>query len=188
MNTEFDERRQRRRRRRIRNQIAAIIVFVAVLAAIAVGGFFGVRWLMGRFADYKQGVEEQLSADTAPSTVEVVDDPIVVEAPVEEESEPEPEVPTEDELLDEIVDTLISEMPLEDKVAGLFLVTPEQITGVDTAVKAGTGTKDALEQYAVGGLVYAAKNIKDHQHEQISHIHGGGRERRCPDGGEGAVG
>ena len=161
MNTEFDERRQRRRRRRIRNQIAAIIVFVAVLAAIAVGGFFGVRWLMGRFADYKQGVEEQLSADTAPSTVEVVDDPIVVEAPVEEESEPEPEVPTEDELLDEIVDTLISEMPLEDKVAGLFLVTPEQITGVDTAVKAGTGTKDALAQYAVGGLVYAAKNIKD---------------------------
>ena len=51
-------------------------------------------------------------------------------------------------------------MPLEDKVAGLFITTPESITGVSAAVQAGDGTKDALSQYPVGGIVYAAKNIQ----------------------------
>ena len=51
-------------------------------------------------------------------------------------------------------------MPLEDKVAGLFITTPESITGVSAAVQAGDGTKDALSKYPVGGIVYAAKNIQ----------------------------
>jgi beta-N-acetylhexosaminidase len=50
-------------------------------------------------------------------------------------------------------------MSLKDKVAGLFIVSPEQITGVDAAVMAGDGTRVALEKYAVGGIIYSDKNI-----------------------------
>ena len=67
---------------------------------------------------------------------------------------------TDEELLDEIVEACISEMPLEDKVAVLFIVTPEALTGVDKAVRAGDGTKEALEKYPVGGLIYFKQNIK----------------------------
>ena len=54
-------------------------------------------------------------------------------------------------------------MTLEEKVAGLFIITPEQLTGVGTAVQAGESTREALEQYPVGGLVYFAKNIQSEQ-------------------------
>ena len=51
-------------------------------------------------------------------------------------------------------------MPIEDKVAGLFLVTPESITGVSTAIQAGEGTQEALSKYAVGGIIYFGSNIQ----------------------------
>lgn len=67
---------------------------------------------------------------------------------------------TDGDVLEEIVNSCVSELTLEDKVAGLFMVSPEQFTGVATVVKAGTSTQDALSKYAVGGLYYSAKNIK----------------------------
>ena len=50
-------------------------------------------------------------------------------------------------------------MTLEQKAAQLFVVTPEAITGVPTATRASVATRDALEQYPVGGIVYFAKNL-----------------------------
>ena len=68
---------------------------------------------------------------------------------------------TNEQKLDKIIDeAIIQNLPLEDKVAGLFITTPESITGVSAAVQAGDGTKDALSKYPVGGIVYAAKNIQ----------------------------
>ena len=76
--------------------------------------------------------------------------------------EPTPEVvePTWEEKLDAYVDERIAQMPLEDKVAGLFVVRPEAITGVGTAVQAGDGTRQALEANPVGGLIYFDQNIQ----------------------------
>ena len=50
------------------------------------------------------------------------------------------------------IDEQIAQMTLSEKVAGLFFVTPEAITGVNTAVQAGEGTKTALEKYPVAKL------------------------------------
>ena len=99
------------------------------------------------------------------------EDQVVVEAPVETE---EPVVEEEKSQLDEIVDACIAEMPLEDKVAGLFIITPEALTGTDVAIKAGDTTKEKLSQYAVGGLIYAKQNIKsaDQLKEMISGTQG----------------
>lgn len=50
-------------------------------------------------------------------------------------------------------------LTLEQKVAQLFVVTPEAITGVGTATQAGRATQEALAAYPVGGLVYFQKNL-----------------------------
>ena len=54
-------------------------------------------------------------------------------------------------------------MTLEQKVAQLFVVTPEQLTGVSQAVVAGSATQRALDDIPVGGLCYFAQNITGSQ-------------------------
>lgn len=53
----------------------------------------------------------------------------------------------------------LATMTLDQKVAQLFFVTPEQLTGVGTATVAGDATRDALARMPVGGLIYFAKNF-----------------------------
>ncbi|MCI9125506.1 MAG: hypothetical protein HFH35_15880 [Eubacterium sp.] len=55
---------------------------------------------------------------------------------------------------------MIQEMTLEEKIAQLFILTPEALTGVQRAVKAGETTQKAVDAYPVGGLVYFQKNIE----------------------------
>lgn len=57
------------------------------------------------------------------------------------------------------VERIIASMTLEEKVAQLFIVTPEQLTGVSQATIAGRVTQDALMRYPVGGLCYFGRNI-----------------------------
>lgn len=145
------DRREYRRARRKRNQLIAIIVVVVVGLALVAGGILGVTQLMKRLNDKKH--TEELQAQLA----ELADsEPAVVEAPVEEE----PQELTSDDYLNQIADSCIAEMSLENKVAGLFMVTPEALTGVDTVIQAGDTTKQKLSEYPVGGLVYFSKNIK----------------------------
>ena len=54
---------------------------------------------------------------------------------------------------------ILESMTLEEKAAQIFFVTPEDITGVNTATVAGDATRQALETYPVGGIVYFSKNI-----------------------------
>lgn len=56
---------------------------------------------------------------------------------------------------------LLASMTLEEKAAQIFFVTPEAITGVETATVAGDATRQALAAHPVGGIVYFGKNILD---------------------------
>ena len=144
---EEDERRVYRRRRRVRNQIIAYaVVFIFLILLLAGGAYIG-KSIAGIVKAKKAEQEAEAARDV------VIDPPETME-------EEEPEEPEED-YLGEIVNAYISEMPLEDKVAGLFIVRPEVITGVSTVTRAGDGTREALNEYAVGGLVYSEKNILD---------------------------
>ncbi len=150
-----DEKREYRRQRRIRNQRIAMIAFIlsiVVLVAVVVGGIFLIK-NRAEMKRQQQEVEEQLAQMEAEETMEEFVEETTEEPEVQEEY-------TDAEVLDDVVEAIISEMTLEEKVAGLFIVTPESITGVDTAVQAGDGTKKALEKYPVGGLIYFAKNIQ----------------------------
>ena len=61
------------------------------------------------------------------------------------------------------VEEKISGMTLEEKVAQLFIITPEALTGMGKVTAAGDTTKRCLEQYPVGGMIYFAGNIEDRQ-------------------------
>ena len=168
---EFDEemdRREFRRKRRVRNQVIAYISAVIMLAVILAGAGLGIHKGITAWNDKKEAQELQAQMEEMSANQE---DQVVVEAPVETE---EPVVEEEKSQLDEIVDACIAEMPLEDKVAGLFIITPEALTGTDVAIKAGDTTKEKLSQYAVGGLIYAKQNIKsaDQLKEMISGTQG----------------
>lgn len=146
-------RREIRRKRRKRNQALAyltLFIFVCLLIGGIVGGI------------YYLSAQEQAQEESNASVSEDIEQMMGTEETLVKPTEAPETIPekTPEEKLDEIIDAAIDVMPLEDKVAGLFIVTPEAITGVDTAIQAGDGTKDALNQYAVGGLVYFKKNIR----------------------------
>lgn len=85
-------------------------------------------------------------------------------------SDSEDDVP-EDKAADKKDDAEISEeeawvqeqlqrLTTEEKVAQLFIITPETLTGVDVAVAAGDATRNSIYQYPVGGFVYFSGNIQ----------------------------
>jgi len=126
---------------------------------LAAGTVYGVKMITEKQVQKQQEQQEQeIKLDDMISE----EDPL--ELPPEPTPTPEPVVElTPEQKLDEIVNAGIEVMPLEDKVAGLFIVTPEAITEVSTAVKAGEGTQKALAEYAVGGIVYFEKNMKSEE-------------------------
>lgn len=154
-----DERRAFRHRRRVRNQIIVYAVVFVFLVLVLAGCISVGRSIAGIFMAKKQAAEQEKQLEEQ-ATQEAQE--VVIDTP-----EPMVEEPEED-YLGEIVNAYISEMPLEDKVAGLFVVRPEAITGVSTVTQAGDGTREALNTYAVGGLVYSGKNILNK--EQITEM------------------
>ncbi len=162
---ELWERREYRRKRRIRNQVIAYITMVVLVLGIAGAAVFGVKYLAGTMKDQKQA--EELERQLAEMTAE--EEPVTVEAPADY-VEPSPEEDVVVDPLDSVVENCIAELPLEDKVAGLFFVTPEELTGTTKVIRAGDTTKEKLREYAVGGLIYFKSNIqsKDQLSEMLN--------------------
>ena len=73
--------------------------------------------------------------------------------------EPEPPESTEEELLEQEIETFLNKMTLEQKICQMFIITPEQLTGASPVTAAGETTKSRLEEYPVGGLIYFAQNL-----------------------------
>lgn len=161
--------RERRRRRRIRNQVIAYIVLVLLIILVGTGIFFGVKAVLNGIEAYNQGISDALAESKATQESEAVEtssEAMVQEASTEEVTQQEqPTEPEESEItpLDELVNALLQEMTLEEKVAGMFVVAPESITGVGRVVQAGEGTKKALEENPVGGILYTDRNFKSEE-------------------------
>ena len=177
-------RRELRRKRRRRNQTIAYIVAGLILAAIVFGCVFIVRNISGaaqgdstreegsnvRTEGGIMADEENADSDSPLQEQTEAFGQTGISGQPEEPSETEPEAQTEgtagqaessgEKTPEEQISSYVEAMSLEDKVAGLFIITPEQLTGVETAVQAGESTKEALEHYPVGGLVYFARNIQ----------------------------
>ena len=159
---DFDEKRLARRNRRKRSQTLAYIILGVLVLVLVGGAALGVHFLSSVIGQRKTQDAQDEGLLSATENQESV----AIETPAEPTPE-ELEMSSSD-VADEVIGGILSEMTLEDKVAGLFFLTPEQLTGVATVVKAGSSTQDALSQYSVGGLLYSAKNLKSQ--DQISEM------------------
>lgn len=77
------------------------------------------------------------------------------------EDKPEEAEPSPEEILNERIDSFVETMSLEEKIAQLFVVRPETITGFSPTIQAGDATKQALESHPVCGITYFADNLID---------------------------
>ena len=68
--------------------------------------------------------------------------------------------PVSDGAVKKLIKKHVKSMSLEDKVSGLFIITPEALTGYGAVTEAGEVTKEALEDTPVAGLIYFSGNIE----------------------------
>lgn len=104
--------REIRRKRRIRNQLIAYLSMGAALCLIIVACVFGVKTVVEKIQEDREMKEmakqlEEMSQAEEPEVIEEIDTETV-----------EIEEYTQEDLLEEVVDSCISEMTLEEKVAG----------------------------------------------------------------------
>jgi len=156
--------RQERRRRRLRNQICAYLILIIIIVLVLAAGYFGVKGVIHYVNDYNEKVNRVIEEAESSAAAEQASEPYNAEgssniAAVNEGYSS----PPEDDPLNALIESLLANMTTEEMVAGMFIVTPEAITGVGTAVQAGEGTKTAITQNPVGGLVYAPKNFQSSQ-------------------------
>lgn len=165
--------RRKRHNHVIRQRVLAFIITILVLGGLTAGAVYGAIYvrdsgLLDKIPRPQPAVEEPSSEE--PSTREddswiavekevIEDDYADVDTSVLEEPEEPTEVEEPEE--DDEIEAIISSLALEEKVAQLFIVTPEQITGMAQVTRAGETTQNALTEYPVGGLIYFDQNFED---------------------------
>ncbi len=156
------ERREARHRRRVRSTALCWLLLVVMIVMAVIGIIFAGHKISDLVAKKNaekaeaQRIEQQKAAEEQAALEEA-------EASAKEEAEEEeaPEEYTEEDLLSDMIEACIDEMSFEDKAAGLFLTTPEVLTGVGQAIQAGDSTAEALGLIPVGGMVYHSSNIEN---------------------------
>ncbi|MGN0459908.1 MAG: hypothetical protein ACI4HL_03235 [Ruminococcus sp.] len=118
------------------------IVILLIVAILAVGAFVFREQLTDVYNDVVKGTTT--TTTTAPTTTTV------------QETTTAPADPTTVQATQ-----LLEKMDLNAKICQLFVVTPEELTGVDVATVAGDTTKKQLAKYPVGGIVYFEQNKED---------------------------
>lgn len=140
------EERRERRQKDTKNATVIFVIFMLVVTLLVAGVAFAVSKfvLTDRPADETEQTETQ--TENVPQTEEI-------EVPV---------VPVIDEATTKAAE-FIAGMTLEDKVAQMFVVTPDALTGFSGVTAAGDTTKEWYNKRPVGGIVYLSENLKDRE-------------------------
>lgn len=148
----------------VHQRVVAITVTLLVVTAIGAGIGLGLSKLADMIPAGNNNVVEATEAAVTEASSE--DDWVDVSSDTADYSEASTEV-SADTVSDNTAETdpeieaVISGMSIEQKVAQLFMITPEELTGVATVTAAGDSTEAALKEKPVGGIIYFAKNIAD---------------------------
>jgi len=99
---------------------------------------------------------------------EAVNEPLKEEPEKEIPEEKKPEAEKKEEKKEEkkaesVTSGLVKTMSLSEKIYQMLFVTPESITGIGTAVQAGEATKQAINKYPVGGIIYFSANFQSRE-------------------------
>jgi len=62
---------------------------------------------------------------------------------------------------DAVIEEWINSHSMEEKIAQMFMITPEALTGVDVATVAADTTREKIKEYPVGGIIYFRQNFVD---------------------------
>ena len=131
---------------------AIVILIVMVCLAAGIWGIFMLRGSAGKAGGHVEndngntGVAADVTESGTTTEEQTADSQETTE--VTEEEKPS------------LVDETLAGMTLHEKVCQMMFVTPEELTGEDGVTVAGDATRQALENYPVGGIVYFAKNLE----------------------------
>lgn len=145
----------------MRNQIFAYLTLIVLIVLVLTGGYFGISYIIdyvNKYNDKVNKVIEEAESSAALESVDESDDIEVSNNNVQYEEGYTPLI--EGDQLKQLVESLLNEMTTEEMVAGMFIVSPESITGVETVIQAEEGTRTAITENPVGGIIYAPKNFK----------------------------
>lgn len=131
---------------------ALVVLIVMVCLAAGIWGIFMLRGSAGKAGGHVEndngntGVAADVTESGTTTEEQTADSQETTE--VTEEEKPS------------LVDETLAGMTLHEKVCQMMFVTPEELTGEDSVTVAGDATRQALENYPVGGIVYFAKNLE----------------------------
>ena len=135
---------------------ALVVLIVMVCLAAGIWGIFMLRGSAGKAGGHVEndngntGVAADVTESGTTTEEQTADSQETTE--VTEEEKPS------------LVDETLAGMTLHEKVCQMMFVTPEELTGEDGVTVAGDATRQALENYPVGGIVYFAKNLESQDH------------------------
>ncbi len=166
------QRDSEKHKRIVRGRIIATSVAVLIVLFLTAGliwGFLTLADKVGKkfFPENEETVTEEvpseepvdeIQAEVIEKIEELSSEPAVSSEELQEQYE-EATVKEETGVNALEIEEIVAGMSLQDKVAQVFIVRPEQITGVDTVTQAGDATAAALEKYHVGGMIYFDKNL-----------------------------
>lgn len=141
---------KRKRRKPMKKALVVLIVMVCLTAGI--WGIFMLRDGAGKVGGHRENDNGNtgVAADVTES-VTTTEEPTT-------DSQETTEVTEEEK--PSLVDETLAGMTLHEKVCQMMFVTPEELTGEDGVTVAGDATRQSLENYPVGGIVYFAKNLE----------------------------
>lgn len=131
---------------------AIVVLIVMVCLTAGIWGIFMLRGSAGKAGGHVEndngntGVAADVTESGTTTDEQTADSQEMTEVPEEEKPS--------------LVDETLAGMTLHEKVCQMMFVTPEELTGEDGVTVAGDATRQALENYPVGGIVYFAKNLE----------------------------
>lgn len=142
----MDKEERRLKRQKDTKQAAIVVVVFLVVLAIVVGGavFAGVKFLP----------KKDKPKNTEPATTEVTEQAEDNEGSAVPEVQEAVVTPETQAAMD-----FVSTMTLEQKIAQMFVITPQALTGYANVTASGDTTKTCYQQKPVGGIIYLEENL-----------------------------
>ena len=142
------EERRQRRQKDTKSAVIVCVIVVLILLVLVAGGVF----LVGRLLPKGGGQNARTDGTELPGENVAVTEEVTEQPQTEVQTDP----------VEEQAAQLVSQMTLEDKIAQMFVITPNALTGYASGVTAaGDTTKEAYQSRPVGGIVYMTDNLTD---------------------------
>ncbi|MCR5650666.1 MAG: glycoside hydrolase family 3 protein [Lachnospiraceae bacterium] len=175
----------------VRQRLLSAVITLLILGIISTGIYYGARVMLLKVNERREkenaakaaavSVEEKTKEPEETVPEEVEEDWYVSENEVSENSIDDnadtvsgPQVSAKEQA---VID-FIEGMTLDQKICQLFIVKPEDLTGVDNVTAARDATREALEKFPVGGIIYFSENLVDPDQvkELLDNTNGYGQE------------